>query len=142
MATEGGPGPPQLLRRPRQPRGSQVLHLRAEAAMDDGAQASQPEDADDVAEVQPAGRRLAAQRPQYASLPRPTLCRHSREVGAQCGSSARWDLCGGRGRNPRPYRDHLSAAGAQVSVLAHGRRTDQVAEDGLVARDLVSGSET
>src|SRR5262249_6035570 len=40
------------------------------------------------------------------------------------------------------YGAHLSAAGAHVSVLAHGRRTDQVAEDGLVARDLVSGSET
>ncbi len=25
-----------------------------------------------------------------------TLRRHSSEVGAQCGNSARWDLCGGR----------------------------------------------
>jgi hypothetical protein len=24
---------------------------------------------------------------------------------AQCGSPARWDLCGGRAENARPYRD-------------------------------------
>jgi hypothetical protein len=43
------------------------------------------------------GRRLAAQSPEHASVPRPTLCRYSPKVGAQCGSSARWGLCGGRG---------------------------------------------
>src|SRR5215468_3639639 len=51
------------LNRPRQPRGSLGLHLRAEAAMDEGAQAPEPEDADVVDEVQPAGCRLAAQHP-------------------------------------------------------------------------------
>jgi 2-dehydropantoate 2-reductase len=40
------------------------------------------------------------------------------------------------------YGSHLCAAGADVTVLAHGRRTDQVAEYGLIARDLASGSET
>src|SRR5262249_32771959 len=97
MATEPGAGPPQLLRRPRQPRGSLGLHLRAEAALDDGAHTPEPEDADVVGEVQPAGRRLAAYCPEHAPVPRPTLCRHSPKVGAQCGSPARWDLCGGRG---------------------------------------------
>src|SRR5262249_17905995 len=86
-----------LLRRPRQPQGSLELHLRAEAAMDEGATAPEPEDADNVDEVQPARRRLAAQSPQHAPVPGPPLCRHSPKVGAQCGSSARWDLCGGRG---------------------------------------------
>ena len=38
----------------------------------------------------------------------------SPRVGAQCGSSARWDLCGGRRnlglpRKRRPYRDTLGA---------------------------------
>src|SRR5215472_13417156 len=47
--------PGQLLRRPRQPQGSLELHIRAEAAMDDGAHTPEPEDADVVAEVQPAG---------------------------------------------------------------------------------------
>jgi RNA-directed DNA polymerase len=97
MATERGARPPQLLRRPRQPRGSLGLHIRAEAAMDDGAHTPEPEDADVVDEVQPAGHRLAAQSPEYAPVPKSTLRRHSPKVGAQCGSSARWDLCGGRG---------------------------------------------
>src|SRR5437870_13763732 len=30
-----------------------------------------------------------------SSLARPTLCRHSPKVGAQCVNCARWDLCGG-----------------------------------------------
>jgi len=70
--------------------------------MDEDAQAPEPEDADVVDEVQPAGCRLAAQHPEHAPVPRPTLCRHSLKVGAQCGSSARWDLCGGRGAIPVP----------------------------------------
>ena len=37
---------------------------------------------------------------------------------------------------------HLAAAGASVAVLAHGRRTDDVARDGLVARDVIIGAET
>src|SRR5258707_1143555 len=36
-----------------------------------------------------------AARPRDASLPGSALRRHSPKVGAQCGSSARWDLCGG-----------------------------------------------
>jgi hypothetical protein len=65
--------------------------------MAEGVAAPEPEDADDVAEVQPAGSRLAAQRPEHAPLPRTALCRHPPKVGAQCGNPARWDLCGGRG---------------------------------------------
>ena len=65
--------------------------------MAEGVAAPEPEDADDVAEVQPAGSRLAAQRPEHAPLPRTALRRHSPKVGAQCGSPARWDLFGGRG---------------------------------------------
>src|SRR5215510_7026231 len=97
MAEERGARPPQLLRRPRQSQGSLELHLPAEAAMDEGAPAPEPEDAAVVAEVQPARRRLVAQSPQHAPIPRSTLCRHPPKVGAQCGSSARWDLSGGRG---------------------------------------------
>ena len=39
--------------------------------------------------------------PHRAPLPAGTLRRHAPKVGAQCGNSARWDLCGGppRGRS-------------------------------------------
>ena len=81
--------------------------------MDERATAPEPEDADNVDEVQPARRRLAAQSPQHAPVPRPPLCRHSPKVEAQCGSSARWDLCGGRGAISVPtaiaVQDRLAA---------------------------------
>jgi len=73
MATESGAGPPQLLRRPRQPRGSLGLHIRAEAAVDDSACTPEPEDADVVDEVQPAGRPLAA-----GDCPEFATCTHTR----------------------------------------------------------------
>src|SRR5215831_7231958 len=65
--------------------------------MADGAEAPQPEDAYELAEVHTAGGSMAARRPQHASVPRAALRRHSPKVGAQCGNSARWDLCGGPG---------------------------------------------
>ena len=37
------------------------------------------------------------------------------------------------------YGAHLAAAGKQVSVLSHGRRTDEVASGGLCARDVIGG---
>ncbi len=37
------------------------------------------------------------------------------------------------------YGAHLAAAGNQVSVLRHGRRTDEVASGGLCARDVIGG---
>jgi 2-dehydropantoate 2-reductase len=37
------------------------------------------------------------------------------------------------------YGAHLAAAGNQVSVLSHGRRTDEVAAGGLCARDVLGG---
>jgi len=81
--------------------------------MDEGAPAPEPEDAAVVAEVQPARHRLVAQSPQHAPIPRSTLCRHSPKVGAQCGNSARWDLCGGRGAISVPtaiaVQDRLAA---------------------------------
>jgi hypothetical protein len=33
------------------------------------------------------------------------LRRQTLKVRARCGSAARRDLCGGRGEDPRPYRD-------------------------------------
>src|SRR5262249_27238586 len=89
--------------------------------MDEGATAPEPEDADNVDEVQPARRRLAAQSPQHAPVPGPPLCRHSPKVGAQCGSSARWDLCGGRG-----------AISVPTAIAAVHRTADPAAETTLV----------
>jgi 2-dehydropantoate 2-reductase len=37
------------------------------------------------------------------------------------------------------YGAHLAAAGNQVSVLSHGRRTDEVGAAGLCARDVLGG---
>ena len=37
------------------------------------------------------------------------------------------------------YGAHLGAAGNQVSVLSHGRRTDDVAAEGLCAHDVLGG---
>jgi len=37
------------------------------------------------------------------------------------------------------YGAHIAAAGNQVSVLSHGRRTSEVAEAGLSARDVLRG---
>jgi 2-dehydropantoate 2-reductase len=37
------------------------------------------------------------------------------------------------------YGAHLAAAGNQVSVLSHGRRTDEVTAGGLRARDVLGG---
>src|SRR5215472_4907723 len=87
--------------------------------MDEDAQAPEPEDADVVDEVQLAGCRLAAQHPEHAPVPRPTLCRHSLKVGAQCGSSARWDLCGGGERSsslPRSFGQSRGWWAATCSV--------------------------
>jgi len=50
------------------------------------------------------------------------------EIRAQCGSSARWDLCGGRlaqSRVNRPYRDHSVARSPERIIDAH----DEVAID-------------
>ena len=37
------------------------------------------------------------------------------------------------------YGAHIAAAGNQVSVLSHGRRTEEVAAGGLRARDVLGG---
>ena len=37
------------------------------------------------------------------------------------------------------YGAHLAAAGNQVSVLSHGRRTDEVTAGGLRAHDVLRG---
>ena len=44
--------------------------------------------------------------PSASCTPGPTLASTPKsKAGAQCGRSARWDLCGGRPSNGRPYRD-------------------------------------
>ena len=53
-------------------------------------------DRDDVGADDAAGGRLAPQTAHPSSLAERALCRHTPEVGAVCGNSARTDLCGGR----------------------------------------------
>ena len=44
---------------------------------------------------QPICRTLDALNKDPAPTPKRALLRQASEVGAQCGNSARWDLCGG-----------------------------------------------
>src|ERR1700683_1388853 len=48
-------------------------------------------------------------------------------------------LTAGSGVSETVYGAHLAAAGHLVSVLKHPPRTDQVAADGLRARDVLGG---
>src|SRR3984957_5498195 len=59
-------------------------------------------------------------------------------------SGSNWKLVmkiptGGAGVIGTVYGAHLAAAGNQVSVLSHGRRTGEVAAGGLRARDVLGG---
>ena len=65
------------------------------AALVQGAAAPQPEDPAQLDADEPDRDSVAAASPCDASLPGGALRRHTPKVGAQCGSPARWDLCGG-----------------------------------------------
>src|SRR5208283_2085163 len=84
-----------VLRRARQPPGGDGLPRPDDPALAEGAAAPQPENPDRLDADAPDLSPVAATRPRDASLPGGALYRHSPEVGAQCGSPARWDLCGG-----------------------------------------------
>ena len=42
-----------------------------------------------------AGELVASHTAYHPSLARQALCRQTPNVGARCGNTARWDLCGG-----------------------------------------------
>ena len=58
-------------------------------------------------------------RPHLSPLASTTPRRQTLKVRARCGSSARRDLCGGRGENPRPYRDRLPYGTGEMTERDH-----------------------
>jgi predicted metalloprotease len=53
------------------------------------------------------------------------------EIRAQCGNSARWDLCGGRlaqSRVNRPYRDRYDDTSMHLKSTDSGKRARQVCD--------------
>jgi hypothetical protein len=61
-----------------------------------GAAAPKPAAPADLGTGGPDRDSMATPDPRAAPLPGGPLRRHHRQAGAQCGSPARWDLCGGR----------------------------------------------
>ena len=68
---------------------------QADPALARGASAPQPAAPPDLGADEPPRRPMAAACPHRASLSRACASTPGPEAGAQCGSSARWDLCGG-----------------------------------------------
>ena len=110
----------QLLRRARQQRGAARLPLLRHRALVSGAAAPQPALAPDVgADAAPPSSMatLAAVSPIPGPTPASTL---APKGGAQCASSARWDLCGGRvePQRRRPVPTAITEASAAPAPSA------------------------
>ena len=71
--------------------------------------ATQPAAPTDVGADGPAHRPVPAVPARAAPVAGPAVQRQILEVGAECVNSARSDLCGGRSRNGRPYRDKVAS---------------------------------
>src|SRR5664279_184629 len=94
-------------------------------------------------------RRAVARGHEAADLASPVACRPTRrvlpEVGAQCGSSARWDLCGGlvsmnAGRRGCDGKEDLAdcGAGREMEVGPSGAVVRTVAPNHHEGRWLVT----
>ncbi len=77
--------------------------------------APQPARPDDLGTDEPHPDSMATPPPRDVSLPGGPLRRHSPKVGAQCGSPARWDLCGGPPARAVPTATPFAAAGGEVA---------------------------
>ena len=83
-----------VLRRARQHPGSSSLPRPGNPALAADAAAPQPGNPDQLGTDGPDRSPVATARPHDAPLPPSALHRHAPKAGAQCGSSARWDLRG------------------------------------------------
>ena len=95
MASAGGSGALQLLRRPREYAKSEELSDPSGAAVVSSLKATEPTPSPPVVALPVFGQAMDSQASDRASLPEYAVLRHSPEVGAVCGKSARTDLRGG-----------------------------------------------
>jgi hypothetical protein len=95
MAGRRGTRAPGLLRRARQQRCGERLPHPGDTALAHGAAAPQPANPDQLGQDEPHRDPVDTPDPHRAPIPASALRRHAPKVGAQCGNSARWDLCGG-----------------------------------------------
>ena len=95
MAGRRGTRAPGLLRRARQQRRGERLPHPGDPALAQGAAAPQPANPDHLGQDEPHRDPVDTPDPHRAPIPASALRRHAPKVGAQCGNSARWDLCGG-----------------------------------------------
>jgi hypothetical protein len=86
---------PGLLRGARQQRCGECLPHSGDTALARSAAAPQPADPGQLGQDEPHRDPVDTPDPHRASIPAGALRRHAPKAGAQCGSSARWDLCGG-----------------------------------------------
>jgi hypothetical protein len=128
---------PGLLRRARQQRRGERLPHPGNPALAHGAAAPQPANPDQLGQDEPHRDPVDTPDPHRASIPASALRRHAPKVGAQCGNSARWDLCGGPPARAVPTatalgpshimrchvcRQRLWRSSFQLSLFASGRR--------------------
>src|SRR5260370_20383892 len=95
MAGRRGTRAPGLLRGARQQRRGERLPHPGDPALAPGAAAPQPANPDHLGQDEPHRGPVDTPDPHRAPIPAGALRRHAPKAGAQCGSSARWDLCGG-----------------------------------------------
>jgi hypothetical protein len=95
MAGRRGTRAPGLLRGARQQRCGERLPHPGDTALAQGAAAPQPANPAHLGQDEPPRDPVDTPDPHRASIPADALRRLAPKVGAQCGSPARWDLCGG-----------------------------------------------
>src|SRR5204862_3506413 len=112
LVGERGPRPRRLLRRARQHQRGLGLPDPGHPALVQGAAAPEPAHPTQLGSDEPDRDPVAPTRPSHAPLSNGTLRRQTPEAGAQCGNSARWDLCGGP-----PVRAVPTAIGAAALAM-------------------------
>ena len=100
--------------RPDQRTGSRYIPPSHPAPLGEVASATKPKGSLRMTEGTEACRRLAPQTEDPSPMASGPVCRQILEVGAQCGSAARWELSGGRGVTRVPTgilnSDHKSSS--------------------------------
>ena len=86
----------RLPRRANQQYGVTCVSIPCRRALALAALPSEPEGVCGMGTDGETGRRIPPKAPYPASLAKCAVCRQTPEVGAECGNSARSDLCGGR----------------------------------------------
>ncbi len=80
-----------------EPADSQRIPIPRDVVLAENAPSSKPEEHHDLGSIQSGGRQVAASRARRSPVARREVRRQLPTVGAECGNSARSDLCGGGG---------------------------------------------